>query len=261
MVMPRWRSSGALSIWSNADAWFSVGYLSCSTLVIAAVSVVLPWSMCPMVPMLTCGLVRSNLALATTGAPSGIRHALARRFLGGYGLVAGDPAVKFSRPYGSGQTEPYEQGASCDAAGSLAAGLLDDLVGDRLRGLGVGVELHRVRGLARGLRPQVADVAEHLRQRHEGVDDLVAVHVVHRLDLAATGVQVADDRAEVVLGGGHLDGHHGLEQGRVGLARSLLEDHRAGDLERELGGVDGVVGTVDQRHLDVLDRVARQHAE
>ena len=32
---------------------------------IAAVSVVFPWSMCPMVPMLTCGLVRSNLALAT----------------------------------------------------------------------------------------------------------------------------------------------------------------------------------------------------
>jgi hypothetical protein len=27
--------------------------------------VVLPWSMCPMVPMLTCGLVRSNLAFAT----------------------------------------------------------------------------------------------------------------------------------------------------------------------------------------------------
>src|SRR3954470_8680781 len=67
--MPRAFSSGALSIWSKADASFRSGYLSCSTLVIAAVSVVLPWSMCPMVPMLTCGLVRSNLALAT-GAPS-----------------------------------------------------------------------------------------------------------------------------------------------------------------------------------------------
>src|SRR5437763_709755 len=65
IVMPRCFSSGALSIWSNALAVLSVGYLSCSTLVMAAVSVVLPWSTCPIVPMFTCGLVRSNLALAT----------------------------------------------------------------------------------------------------------------------------------------------------------------------------------------------------
>ena len=31
---------------------------------IAAVSVVLPWSMWPIVPMLTCGLVRSNFFFA-----------------------------------------------------------------------------------------------------------------------------------------------------------------------------------------------------
>ena len=31
----------------------------------AAVSVVLPWSMWPIVPMLTCGLVRSNFFFAT----------------------------------------------------------------------------------------------------------------------------------------------------------------------------------------------------
>ena len=63
--MPRSLSSGALSIWSNGVKGLRSGYLSCSTLVIAAVSVVLPWSMWPMVPMLTCGLVRSNLAFAT----------------------------------------------------------------------------------------------------------------------------------------------------------------------------------------------------
>ena len=65
LVIPRSRSSGALSIMSNAEASLRSGYLSCSTLVIAAVRVVLPWSMWPMVPMLTCGLVRSNLAFAT----------------------------------------------------------------------------------------------------------------------------------------------------------------------------------------------------
>ncbi len=63
--MPRSFSSFALSIWSKGVKGFTSGYLSCSTLVIAAVSVVLPWSMCPMVPMLTCGLVRWNFAFAT----------------------------------------------------------------------------------------------------------------------------------------------------------------------------------------------------
>jgi hypothetical protein len=38
--------------------------LSESTFVIAAVRVVLPWSTCPMVPILQCGLVLSNLAFA-----------------------------------------------------------------------------------------------------------------------------------------------------------------------------------------------------
>jgi len=60
--MPRSRSSGALSIWSYAmnDAkpfW-------ASTFVIAAVSVVLPWSTCPIVPTFTWGLLRSNFSLA-----------------------------------------------------------------------------------------------------------------------------------------------------------------------------------------------------
>src|SRR5258705_13426926 len=38
--------------------------LSADTLVSAAVRVVLPWSMCPMVPTFTCGLLRSNFSLA-----------------------------------------------------------------------------------------------------------------------------------------------------------------------------------------------------
>jgi hypothetical protein len=35
-----------------------------STFVIAAVNDVFPWSTCPIVPMLQCGLLRSNFALA-----------------------------------------------------------------------------------------------------------------------------------------------------------------------------------------------------
>src|ERR1044071_3907373 len=62
MVMPRAFSSGAASIWSYALA--SPPYLAASTDVIAAVSVVLPWSTCPIVPTFTCGLVRANLPFA-----------------------------------------------------------------------------------------------------------------------------------------------------------------------------------------------------
>ena len=56
--MPRSRSSGALSISSNGVNWARP--LSAWRLVIAAVRVVLPWSMWPIVPMFTWGLFRSN---------------------------------------------------------------------------------------------------------------------------------------------------------------------------------------------------------
>src|SRR5207248_7586227 len=62
MVMPRSRSSGALSIVSKAR--YSASPLRDRYLVMAAVSEVLPWSMWPIVPMFTCGLVRSNFFLA-----------------------------------------------------------------------------------------------------------------------------------------------------------------------------------------------------
>src|SRR5438045_874283 len=70
MVMPRAFSSGAASIWSYALA--SPPNIFDRTVVIAAVRVVLPWSTCPIVPTFTCGLVRSNLALAIVLDP-GVR--------------------------------------------------------------------------------------------------------------------------------------------------------------------------------------------
>jgi hypothetical protein len=68
MVMPRSRSSGALSIESKLRN-LMFGLCFDNTLVIAAVSVVLPWSMCPIVPTFTCGLFRSNFSFAMI-APS-----------------------------------------------------------------------------------------------------------------------------------------------------------------------------------------------
>src|SRR5207302_11087468 len=61
----------------DSDAFATSSYemnfaqpLSEATLVSAAVKVVLPWSMCPMVPTFTCGLLRSNFSLAMSSTSS-----------------------------------------------------------------------------------------------------------------------------------------------------------------------------------------------
>src|SRR3954452_17022724 len=46
----------------------------------AAVRVVLPWSMCPIVPTLTCGLVRVNVSLAIVTPCSPVLDYARRRF-------------------------------------------------------------------------------------------------------------------------------------------------------------------------------------
>src|SRR6476469_7774519 len=124
-----------------------------------------------MVPMLTCGLVRSNFALPTVGTPQD---------------WVSLPRIRVMRQVWGVERATWR-------ARSLAPGLLDDLLRDVPRNLGVGVELHAVVGTTLGLGPQVANVAEHLRQRHLATDHLDARGVLHGLDLATAGVQVADD--------------------------------------------------------------------
>src|ERR687890_275339 len=68
IVIPRARSSGALSMESNER--YSASPFIASTFVIAAVSVVFPWSTCPIVPTFTCGFVRSNFCFAILVSPS-----------------------------------------------------------------------------------------------------------------------------------------------------------------------------------------------
>jgi hypothetical protein len=70
IVIPLAFSSGALSISSYliADALPSCD----NAIVIAAVSVVFPWSTCPIVPMFTCGFVLSNFAFAIASISSDI---------------------------------------------------------------------------------------------------------------------------------------------------------------------------------------------
>src|SRR3984957_5714307 len=179
----------------------------------AAVRVVLPWSMCPMVPMLTCGLVRWNFAFAT--GISSLRSGPLRWVWS----VSGVPIACCCVPR---------------ELALLAARLGDDLLGDARRHLGIRVELHAVVRPSLCLGTQVADVTEHLRERNESLNHPGPGSFLHGLHLAAPAVEVADHFAHVVLWGRDLDVHHRLEQHRVSQPRGLLEGHRAGDLEGEL---------------------------
>src|SRR5512133_2853848 len=98
-------------------------------LVIAAVSVVFPWSTCPMVPTFTCGLLRSNFSL---------------------------PMISLSS---------LETAALLRAGGGSALRLRDDGLRDAVRDLRVVRELHGVGGAALRLRAEVRRVPEHLRER------------------------------------------------------------------------------------------------
>src|SRR5258708_33854611 len=140
-----------------------------------------------MVPMLTCGFVRWNFAFATFG-PSWTCWCLLKQccYFSCAAVVTG-------------------QGYSVAFASSLAGGLRDYLLRHLRRNFGVVVEPHGVVRPALSLRPQVADVAEHLRQRHVGFDHTRAAAFLHGLDLATAGVQVADHFTHVVLGCGDLD--------------------------------------------------------
>src|SRR4029450_6322520 len=110
----------------------------------AAVSVVWPGSMCPIVPTFTCGLLRSNFSFATTNYPF-LKSSRARtRTRETYSLSRGPPRLP-----GAG---------------------LDDLLRDVRRPCLVPVELHRVGGPALRGGTQVGRVSEHSGERHACLD-------------------------------------------------------------------------------------------
>src|SRR3989475_11499740 len=140
----------------------------------------------------------------------------------------------------------------------LGLGFLGDLLGQERRDLLVVGELHRVGAPPAGHRAEARLVRQHLRHRHRGADRRRLARRLHARDATAPRVQVADDVARDVGGGGHLDVHDGLEQDRVGFQEHLLEAQRGRDLERHVRGVDFVVGAVVEDHPEIDDRVAGQ---
>src|SRR5436305_1294072 len=159
--MPRSRSSGALSIESK-DRNLMFGLCFDSTLVIAAVKVVLPWSMCPIVPTFTCGLLRSNFSLAmirsfmsSAAADSESLFVFPQRLRAGLSIFR----PLRGRCTGEAPVPPK----SLPSRPTLV--LSDNLLGNMARCFFIAREVHRVFGAALGRRAHVGRVSEHLGER------------------------------------------------------------------------------------------------
>src|SRR5690606_8020930 len=203
-----------------------------STLVSAAVKVVLPWSTWPMVPTFRWGLVRSNFSLDMADA-SRLTHLGDRR--------------RFAR--------------LADRHHPRLAGFLQHFLGHVRRDRGIALELHGVGRTPLGRRAQRRRIAEHVRQRHLGTHELDAADAVLLAhDHPATGVEVADHAAEIVRRGRDLDVHQRLEQDRIALGARLAPAHDRGHLERVLARIHLVIRAEMQRRLHVHHRVAELDA-
>src|ERR1700694_4421634 len=143
---------------------------------------------------------------------------------------------------------------------SLSSRLRNDLFGDRLRDFLIVMKFHAVDSATLRLGPEVGRVTEHVAQWHVGTHHLHRGPALHAKDLAAPRGQVAEDLTHELLGHDDLHLHDRLEQCRLPLLHAVLGRHRPGVGEGHLVGVDLVVGTVDQRRLDVDHGEARQHA-
>src|SRR5271157_1671234 len=192
--------------------------------------------MCPIVPTFTCGLLRSNFSFAI-GAPYLSLKSADLHFL--------------PRSYDRQLFRPRR---------TPALHLGHDFFGHRTRRLFVPREVHGKRCAALGVRAHVSGVAEHFRQRHHRLDHLRPGAMLKAFDAAAPAAQVTDDGAHVLLRHNHFHRHYRLQQHRAGLARSFLERHRTGDLERHFVRIHIVIAAIVERGFHVHHFVAGENA-
>ena len=110
--------------------------------------------------------------------------------------------------------------------------------------------------------PAVADRSSTIRSRHLQFGDLRPHHIpagpafarVETQDLAAALRDHAVDARGGFARDGDLHLHDRLEQDRIALRHAFGHADAAGLAERHVGGIDGVVGSVDQRHRHVHHR-------
>ena len=113
---------------------------------------------------------------------------------------------------------------------------------------------------ALGNRPQVADIALHLGQGHQGGHHAVVAHLIHSLDLGPPGVEVAQDVAHKLLGHGDGVQVDRLQQHRSGILDRQLEYLATGDLEGNVLRVHGVLLAIIDGRQHVHHRIAGDDA-
>ena len=123
------------------------------------------------------------------------------------------------------------------------------------------VEGHRATGTSGRKRPENGDITELFGKRDKGLDDAGPGGIgIHRQDLSAATVQVADDVSHILLGGNDFQVHDGLEQHRLRLVVHVAESQAGRNLEGECVGVHRVETAVEERDLEGLHLVAGQEA-
>src|SRR5687767_2062819 len=185
-------------------------FLLACVLVIAAVKVVLPWSTCPIVPMFTCGLLRSNFSLLIVVSLSHPSHSsyLSHKTYGTNG------------PYGTNLLTCH------------ALNLRDHFFSDVLGRLIITLEMHRRSRATLRCRTQVGRIAKHFRQRHVRGDHLCpAWPYLSAGELSPALHQIAIHGAHIIVGRHHFDPHDRFQQNRLGLPDRVLESQRTGNNE------------------------------
>src|ERR1035441_8989681 len=195
--------------------------------------------MCPMVPMFTCGLLRSNFSFAMV--PLCCQRSAFCLLLSAFCFLLS---------------------AFCflNLPSHFPLNLRHYLLRDILRNFLVLPKVHRKGTAALRAGSQLGSVSEHLRQRHHGLDHLSSTVNFGAFQPSAPRVYITIHSAHVLIRHHHFHAHHRLQKHRLGSFTRFLHARGGPRLRGHFGRIHFVICAVEKRHLDVHDGIAGQNA-
>src|SRR4051812_11309228 len=136
----------------------------------------------------------------------------------------------------------------------------NQVVPELLRDFSVVIELHGVSRAASGAVAKVGGIPEHRSHRDKTGDGLYTRSCGNSSDFSPSGMQIAEDVADVLVGSHHLERHDRLEDGGRRLLGGLDERSSPGDLEGVRVRIHWMIAAADHADPEVDHRVAGQHA-
>ena len=121
-------------------------------------------------------------------------------------------------------------------------------------------ELHHKLRPARRHGTQSVDIAKHIGQRYQRLNDGIGRQSLRPLNLTPAGVQITDDVTHIIFWRCHLYRHHGLQQLWASGWDCFTEAGAGRNLKRANGGVNVVRLSINQRDLPVNQREASDRA-